>query len=188
VAALCLIATGCDDVYLLNPLPNVTDDRIVGSWADQEGKLAFLIRRGEGNAYQSLNAEELKKNDPGSTFFLARAGGALFEEETAKCEGHSFEAPSQEDAPKGCWTIGQFVVSGDSLELDPIDVMAMVRKITSSATPVLIGYRFSVRASKAGEPHGDILLEGSPAELADFLAAYAKDSPPATVLKLHRIG
>src|ERR1700733_5438200 len=121
LAALLLLTIGCDDVVLSNPLPSVVDDRLVGSWARPDGMLAFLIKRGEGNAYQMLNSEELKGNGTPPTYFLVRTGGMLFAEGSVRCDGYAFKTPEPRETPNGCWTISRFVLADDTLEMYSID-------------------------------------------------------------------
>ena len=116
-----LLMSGCNEVVLENPLPSVVDDRIVGSWATPDGKLSMVIRKGEGQGYLQLSADDLKNNKNGSVFYLAQVGTAMFAETEKGCDQFYFKPPAPADAPNGCWDVVHVVLTANSLQEDVYD-------------------------------------------------------------------
>jgi hypothetical protein len=183
-----LLLSGCDEVVLENPLDSVVDDRIVGSWARADGTLYAVIRKGDGDAYVSLDSDDLKNNKPGSVFYLAKSGTELFAESPADCNNFLFKAPSASDAPKGCWDVNRVVLGADSLEYDTYDASLMMRKsLAGDLRDVGLEFGMSVAKGPTSDPDTNVLIEGPASEEGSFLARYSSGPVYRGMLQLHRI-
>lgn len=190
--AMTLCLCGCDSVLLENPLPAITDDHLVGSWATPDGKLAFVIRRGEGQSYEVLTSDQLTQGKAGSFAYLARAGNQLVLESRADCDGHLYSAPSKDESPDGCWEAEPIVaLSGDSLVLSSYDADKLVQR---SQIGMLknVELRIGISMSDAGDHidrSQDVLIMGKSDQIATFLAGFSTVimTDPDKDVHLHRI-
>jgi len=186
VGVLCLCGCAGDQFVLEHPLPFVVDDRIVGSWAEQDGKLSEVIRRGDGQSYVALSSDDVVKNGKGSVFYLARAGDALFAEGEQSCDQFYFHPPATD---KTCWFIVKLNLSGDSLAYQFFDTRLIVRaSLAGQIKDVSLMYGVSAEKGTNSNFSADVLIEGMPSEVAPFLAKYAAGAVyGATVVQMHRI-
>ncbi|MGB6132232.1 MAG: hypothetical protein WBG54_10645 [Acidobacteriaceae bacterium] len=190
--AMTLYLCGCDSVLLENPLPAITNDHLVGSWATPDGKLAFVIRRGEGQSYEVLTSDELTQGKPGSFVYLARAGNQLVLENHADCDGHLYSAPAKDESPDGCWGAEPIVsFSADSLVLSSYDADKLVQR---SQIGMLknIELRIGMSMLDAGDHidrSQDVLIMGNADQIATFLAGFSTVimTDPDKDIHLHRI-
>lgn len=166
-----LLCTGCSDVYLSNPLNVVQNDAVVGRWLDDKGKLAIVIERGSGNAYNSWSGDDFKQGKAPNQFYVSDVGGMLFTEQQANCTGHKFEAPGDTEAPKGCWAITRIVVSGSTINYFELDAMSLVRQSIAGALEVANSYGV-VSSKSSSQNSAQIILRGSTGELTAFLARH----------------
>jgi hypothetical protein len=181
-----LLPTGCDDLVLEWPLPTVVDNRIVGKWAEADGTAAEIVTRVGDGEYESLKLGVLWNRQEPKSFYLTSAGGMLFGESQVDCKGFFFVAPSESEAPKGCWVVFRVVLTGDTLEYSKFDTMKIIQG-SVAGTLTYTPLRYGGSAPIGDKPISDVLLAGSVDNIASFLASYGKGAVYRYTSKMHRI-
>jgi hypothetical protein len=188
VLAIAFLLTGCNDLVVLDPMPAIVDDHLIGNWAGADGKLDSVFKRGPDGDYEYWSADALSKGEKPTAVRLTRVGNQLFLQRRAACSDFLFHTPDPAEAKQGCWAIYRAFLKADTLEFDAIDTKAMLNK---SLAGTLKGFKLVCGMSTDADGKveiTDILLNGTAADVARFLETYANDQaylPDRT--KLHRI-
>ena len=170
--ALVLLLSGCPGLYLSNPLPPSTDNRVIGKWS-QNGKVIMLVSAEPDGSYTYYEPNNYGHPEKGLKFYLARVGDMLFYETPTECTKHLFAAPSPADSPNGCWLISRVALTDNTLTIIDFDTVTIVRQ---SLDGKLKGINRSYGGS-GSQGNGDLpemLLEGTSAELKTFLESYSR--------------
>ena len=169
IALACVVLVGCNDVLTTTQLDPVQDDRILGTWVDpnEPDDIGTIERNGVG--YRARSADTAKDEEPIS-FTIARAGQQLFVQSEEKCVGHAFAHPNDN---RQCYRISRIDIRPNELAFSEIDLDYFLKQ--SEHGKLAIEHFVARRVDKEGESTTCVLLEGTPAELSAFLAAYPSD-------------
>jgi hypothetical protein len=162
--AACVLLTGCEDVLVLEKLPPLQDDRLVGTWAsdDDPDDIGVIEKSGDGYTMRSSNP-----NGERVKLTLARAGSVEFAQLEEKCSNHVFSFTGD---TRTCYRMVRIEFEGDSLTFWQFDL----DKFRNS--PELdVQYRLATAQPKRGNKTSCALIDASLPELVAFLATYPKD-------------
>ena len=165
LVAACLLLTGCEDVLVLEKLPPLQDDRIVGSWAsaDDPDDIGVIEKSGEGYTMRSSNP-----NGERVKLTLARAGSVEFAQVEEKCSNHVF---SFNGDARTCYRMVRLEFEGDALTFWQLDLDKF-----QNSPELDVQYRLATAQPKRGNKTSCALIDAPLPEVVAFLATYPKDS------------
>lgn len=171
VAVLLLFSIGCD-LAVEGGIPTVSDDRIVGNWANN-GKLMYIIRRSSGREYHLwTDSEVFQKGEKPMPFFLGTAGGVIFAQlSTDKTTFSGLEPASPQNS---IFLLFRLNITSDRIEIFPFQVNEIV---SDSRAGLLKGvaHKYRVTVSKDGGTSIHVLLTGNVTDVTDGVAKLAKN-------------
>jgi hypothetical protein len=164
IVVACILLTGCEDVLVLEKLPPIQDDRLVGTWAssDDPDDVGIIEKSGEGYIMRSSapNGERVKLT-------LARAGNVEFAQLEEKCGQHVFSFAGD---TRTCYRIVRIELEADSLRFWQLDVDQF-----QDADDLDVQYRVASAQPRRGDKTTCALIDAPLSELVAFLAAYPVD-------------
>lgn len=163
VAALILLA-GCEDVLVLEKMPPIQDDRLVGTWATagDPDDIGVIEKTGDGYTMRSSTPDGERVR-----LTLARAGEAEFALLEEKCSSHVF---SYSGDVRTCYRLVRIEFDGDSLTFWQLDLDKF-----RNAPELDLQFRIATAQSKGREKTSCALIDAPLPELVAFLASYPKD-------------
>jgi hypothetical protein len=164
LVAACIVLTGCEDVLVLEKLPPIQDDRLVGTWAngDDPDDIGVIEKSGDGYTMRSAapNGERVKLT-------LARSGSTEFAQVEEKCSSHVFSFTGD---TRTCYRIVRVEFEGDSFTFWQIDLDKF-----RNSPDLDVQYRIATAQPRRGDKTSCALIDAPLSELVAFLAAYPKD-------------
>lgn len=165
LVAACIFLTGCEDVLVLEKLPPLQDDRIVGSWAsvDDPDDIGIIEKSGDGYTMRSTtpNGERVKLT-------LARAGSVEFAQVEERCSNHVF---SYSGDVRTCYRMVRVELEGDELTFWQLDLDKF-----RDAPELDVQFRVATAQSKGRNKTSCALIDAPLPEVVAFLATHPKEA------------